>query len=251
MERFERQLKIFGKNGQKLIQKIKLCVVGVGGNGSAFLIMAIRFGFRFFYLIDPDKLELSNMNRFFLGGLKDVGRLKVEVAKETLLRFDENIVCQFIPKYVQSVEAREALKKCDGVMGCVDNDDTRIFVQKICLELKKWLLDFGSGGVVREEKLTVLGSRACLYLPGNACLGCMGFLQEPLPQARISLVTPNAAIVSAGIEMLTAHLTGWTEPVNLIWYDSMTHEMRSFFVKKKKNCAFCGKETSQDPCSGI
>jgi len=92
-ERLNRQLFILGRKGQEIISKVKIALVGVSGNGSPFLLFGVLAGFLDWILIDPDVLEIRNLNRFVLGGLKDIGRSKVETAREKIIQIDPNVRC--------------------------------------------------------------------------------------------------------------------------------------------------------------
>ncbi len=59
---------------QRRIAESRLFVVGCGGLGSLFVIEAAHLGFRDFILVDADKLETSNLNRFIIATREDVGR---------------------------------------------------------------------------------------------------------------------------------------------------------------------------------
>ncbi len=201
-KRLNRQLKIFGEEGIERILNTVLCIVGAGGNGNTFSLFAGYAGFRFFHLVDPQKLSISNLNRFLAGGYEDVGRLKVEIVKDRLLAIDRNIRCWTYPHDIRRASRKGVLKRADVVVSCVDDDRARIYLQKKCLELKKPLLDMGSGGLIRNGKLRTLGSRSSFYIPGEACLFCQTLRENPAPHSRVSFITPNVIACAVGLEIL-------------------------------------------------
>jgi molybdopterin/thiamine biosynthesis adenylyltransferase len=241
-KRLTRQIRIFGEEGIKRILNTVLCIVGAGGNGNAFSLLAGYAGFRFFHIIDPQKLSISNLNRFLAGGYKDVGRYKVEIVRDRLMAIDKSIQCWTYPSDIRRISRKGILKRSDVVVSCVDDDRARVYLQKKCLELKKPLLDLGSGGLIRRGKLRTLGSRVCFYDSGGACLFCQTLRENPAPHSRVSFITPNVIACAVGLEVLLSWLTGYGEQVNFATYDCMRHELFSIKVNRKEDCKYCGQK---------
>jgi molybdopterin/thiamine biosynthesis adenylyltransferase len=66
LSRYERQIKIFGKEGQEKLNKARVVVVGMGGLGSAVSIYLTAAGIGHLVVIDPDRVKLPNLNRQIL-----------------------------------------------------------------------------------------------------------------------------------------------------------------------------------------
>ncbi len=84
-KRFIRQIALYGRKGMERIRKVILCLIALGGNGSAFLNIAVHMGFDHFYLVERGNhlIQESDLNRFLLlNNEKDVGKPKVKVAEE-------------------------------------------------------------------------------------------------------------------------------------------------------------------------
>jgi molybdopterin/thiamine biosynthesis adenylyltransferase len=244
-KRLNRQLKIFSEDGIERILNTGLCIVGLGGNGNTFSLFAGYAGFRFFHLIDPQKLSLSNLNRFLAGGYEDVGRLKVEIVRDRLLAIDKNIQCWTYPHDVRHLSRKGVLQKADVIISCVDDDRARIYLQRKCLELKKPLLDMGSGGLIRNGKVRTLGSRSSFYIPEEACLFCQTLSENPAPHSRVSFITPNVIACALGLEVLLSWLTGYGDQVNFATYDCLKHELFSIKVNRKEDCKYCGQKAKK------
>jgi len=243
-QRFIRQIALLGKKGMEKIKKAILCLVGIGGNGSAFLNLATHMGFENFYLVERRQhlLQESDLNRFLLMGQEsDVGRPKIKVAEEWLKRFRRSVNYHLVPHDVRSRQGKEAIKKSQIVISAVDNDETRYFLQELCLKEKKILLDIASGVLGTRDKLRYFGSRASLYIPGQACVFCQGLTRKPVEQPHISSVTPNVEIAARAVEMLVAQLTNLGEKVNFVVNDSLAHRTEALFLERKKDCSFCSK----------
>ena len=88
-KRFEKQivLKKIGISGQKKIKKAKLLIVGVGGLGCPLISYLAASGIGNICIVDPDKVELSNLNRQILFNNSDLNKYKVLQAKKKLFKF--------------------------------------------------------------------------------------------------------------------------------------------------------------------
>ncbi|GAB6136609.1 ThiF family adenylyltransferase [Thermococcus prieurii] len=131
LERYDRQIMIFGTEGQEKLKKAKVAVVGVGGLGSPVAYYLAAAGIGTLLLIDDQKPELSNLNRQILHWEEDVGRNpKPLSAKWKLERFNSDIRIEtFVGKLtVENVE--EVLKGVDVIVDCLDNFETRFLLDE-------------------------------------------------------------------------------------------------------------------------
>ncbi len=83
-QRFEKQiiLKKIGIPGQKKIKKAKILIIGVGGLGCPLLFYLASSGISNVGIVDPDKIEIGNLNRQILFDTSDLGKYKVYQAKK-------------------------------------------------------------------------------------------------------------------------------------------------------------------------
>src|SRR3989344_1854652 len=84
--RFHKQvlLPFIGEEGQKKIQKGRVCIVGCGALGGRCAELLVRAGLGFLCLIDGDFIEESNLQRQTLFSEEDLGKKKVEVLQREL-----------------------------------------------------------------------------------------------------------------------------------------------------------------------
>lgn len=240
-DRFIRQRPIFGDEGSEIISKLSMSIVGVGSNGSALALICTLSGIKNQTLIDFDRIELTNLHRFALGGGENsIGKLKVDVAKRRIMEIDRTSKCSTIPYSVMEDrdEIREALRSSHVIGSCVDNVEARMFLQSVCKG--KIILDLGSGGLMRDGKLRVLGSRVSLYIPGGACLYCQTLDEEGMDQSQISFITPNLIAACLGLEMLLSYITGYGRKVNFAVYDSINHTLKTLPIVPREDCPYCG-----------
>jgi len=108
-ERLDRNIRWLGEEGQMRLCRTHLVICGLGGIGSALVANASGLGFRRLTLVDPDRVEPSNLNRLFGAVRKDVGQQKVEVMARQLKRIDPETEVYTVAKPLNDAAAREAI----------------------------------------------------------------------------------------------------------------------------------------------
>lgn len=136
---YSRHLSIpeFGMEGQKKLKAAKVLAVGTGGLGAPMLQYLAAAGVGTIGIVDFDKVEASNLHRQVLFGASDVGRPKVEVAKERLQQINPHINIQVHQTRLTSDNALEILKDYDVVADGTDNFPTRYLINDACVMLDK------------------------------------------------------------------------------------------------------------------
>ena len=132
------------------------------------------------------------------------------------------------------------LAGCDFILACPDNDDCRAFLQAFCLAHGIPILEVGSGVVVRDSAVWMLGCKMSFYQPGKACLGCISLDDEPMAQSHQSFVGVN--MVAAGLALITlvGYVTGRWETKNFAAFNALEQDMLSMQVERRAGCPFCG-----------
>ena len=139
---FEKQiiLKNIGITGQKRIFNSKVLIVGIGGLGCPLLTYLAASGVGTIGIVDPDKIEMSNLNRQTLFSQRDIGKFKVNQAKKNIYRINKNI--KIFPYKIKLIKENiKAVFKgyeiiCDGT----DNYETRYLINDECKRTKKILI---------------------------------------------------------------------------------------------------------------
>lgn len=136
---YSRHLSIpeFGMEGQKKLKAAKVLAVGTGGLGAPMLQYLAAAGVGTIGIVDFDKVEASNLHRQVLFGASDVGRSKVEVAKERLQEINPHIDIQVHNVRLTSDNALEIIKEYDVVADGTDNFPTRYLINDACVMLDK------------------------------------------------------------------------------------------------------------------
>ena len=91
MDMFSRNIKFWGDEKQKILANSSILIAGVGGLGCTIAEALTRSGIGKLILIDKDIVEISNLNRQILYDNNDIGKSKVEVAKQKLKAINSNL----------------------------------------------------------------------------------------------------------------------------------------------------------------
>lgn len=188
--RFSRQIQAFGQTGQEKIAATKVGIVGLGGLGSHISQLLAYLGTRFFTLVDDDTVELSNLNRLIGATLRDAGQSKVAVAARVIQAVSPSAHTRALKSNLINSEVFEALKQCDVVFGCLDNDGARLVLTELSAAYDIPLIDCASEIILGHDgNLEYWGGRVLVALPGERCAVCAG--QVDLEVARQELETES------------------------------------------------------------
>lgn len=134
MERHARHLVLpqVGIEGQEKLANAKVLVVGAGGLGSPVLLYLAAAGIGTIGIIDDDRVDISNLQRQVLHRTEDVGRLKVDSAKEQLLALDPNLTIIEHNQRLTPEHALETFTGWDIVVDGTDNIPTRYLIDDAC-----------------------------------------------------------------------------------------------------------------------
>ena len=182
MNRYSRQLLLegFGTEGQQRLHNSKVIIVGAGGLGSPVAYYLAAAGVGTITIADGDRVDLSNLQRQILHTTDDLGRPKVESAREKLLRLNPDITINTIQEFLTPETAPGIFKDYDFVLECSDNFQTKYLVSDACVAVGK---PFSLGGI------RMLGGQTMTHVPGSACYRCL-FPVEPDPAT-----VPNSSTV--------------------------------------------------------
>ena len=141
-KRFEKQiiLKNVGVAGQKKILNAKVLIIGIGGLGCPLLTYLAVSGVGTIGIADPDKVEISNLNRQMLFTTNDIGKYKVDQAKSSINRINNKIRIKIYKKKVTSKNIKSIIKNFDIICDGTDNFETRYLVNDECKKMKKILV---------------------------------------------------------------------------------------------------------------
>jgi adenylyltransferase/sulfurtransferase len=227
-----------GGKGQRKLLNAKVCLIGAGGLGSPAALYLAAAGVGTLGIVDFDVVDMSNLQRQILHGTKDVGRPKVESARDRIRDVNPDVNVVTHPTGITSENAFDILSQYDIVVNGCDNFPTRYLVNDACYFLGKPLVD---GSIFRFE------GQATVYLPGKGCYRCL-FPAPPPPglvpscaEAGVLGVLPGIVGTIQAIETIKLIL-GIGEPLvnRLLIFDSLAMEFREVKIRRDPSCPLCG-----------
>lgn len=275
MDRFDRQRRLFGDEGQRRLQAASVGIVGGGGIGSFVLLELAYLGIGKIVLVDGDHLEASNRNRL-VGAWESHphGVCKVQILSELAKSIDSSIEVRGIPNSVEDDNAKRALAEVDVVMGCVDDDGPRILLNGFCCEQGIPYIDASSGTFVEEDRV-LFGGRVCVATQDTGCLMCFDVLDQneiraytespekradraatygvpntALDRAGPSVVTVNGVVASFAATELMVLVTGIRAPRAHTEWRGHSQQLLQH-TDREKGCFYCGlRPCGRSPESG-
>lgn len=135
LKRYARHFVIpdFGQEGQLRLKEGRVLAIGAGGLGSPLLLYLAAAGVGKIGIVDYDQVDLTNLQRQVLYQTSDVGRLKVEVAKERLLALNPNIEINTYPVALNRENVMSLFEDYDIIADGTDNFPTRYLVNDACV----------------------------------------------------------------------------------------------------------------------
>lgn len=172
-----RQASLLGPSIQGLVRTLDVCVVGVGGIGSAVAVQLARMGAGRIRLVDDDLVEASNANRLYGYEPRCEGMPKVEVVGRHLRSFSTSDIVTVQADVSDALGDDGPVAASDVVVCCTDNLRSRDKLNEAALRWCRPLIDAGcsvaaaGGGRGRAPESTAY---AQLVTPETACLWCTG-----------------------------------------------------------------------------
>jgi len=199
LDMFDRSVRAFGPAVQTALNDFKVGIVGCGGTGSAIAEQLVRLGVRNFVLIDPDILSESNTTRVYGSYPNQVGRPKVEVANENILRIAPNSKCEVIQSTLNVSKTAKKLTNCDIVFGCTDDNAGRLVLSRLPTYILTPVIDCGVLLSSDEEGILVgIDGRVTVISPGQACLLCRGRIDIARAASELMMPEEQKRLASEG-----------------------------------------------------
>jgi molybdopterin/thiamine biosynthesis adenylyltransferase len=233
LERYKRQIMLFGEDGQERLKKAHIFIAGAGGLGSPVSIYLAVAGVGTITIVDRDVVELTNLNRQILHYDQDIGKKKTESAGEKLRIINPDITVNAIAADISETNASSLVGTADGIVDAMDNFDTRYLLNRVA-QAKNIPLFHGA--------IRGLYGQATTILPGKTpCLACIFPKAPPKELFPVVGVTPGFIGMIQGTEVIK-YLTGSGELLagRLFIWDGMNARAEEIIVERNPDCDVCG-----------
>ncbi len=243
MARYARHLVLpeVGKEGQRKLKGARVLLVGAGGLGSPLALYLSAAGVGTLGLVDFDEVDASNLQRQILHGTGDVGRPKLDSARERIGEVNPHVTVETHPVRLTSENALEILEPYDVVVDGSDNFPTRYLVNDACVLLGKPNV---YGSIFRwEGQVSVFG------LADGPCYRCL-FREPPPPgmvpscaEGGVMGVLPGIVGSLQALETIKLILgAGESLSGRLQIFDALAMRWREVELRRNPECPVCGDE---------
>jgi adenylyltransferase/sulfurtransferase len=224
-------------------QGASLLLVGIGALGCAAAAVLARARLGRLTLVDPDRVEASNLQRQLLFAPRDAGRLKAVVAAEALRSAATEVTA--VAERLDAGNAAALIGAHDFVIDACDDPATKFLINEVAVRCG---VAFSYGGVVRTSGLAmtvVPGATACLACvfradQGDAPQGCQD--QGILAPVAGVIGCLQAAHAFAVLDRSAAPIAG-----RLFSYELRSRRWRVLAARRDAHCSVCGATRATEP----
>lgn len=260
-EIYDRQVRAFGAAGQRILDRLTVALVGLGGTGSITALELAYLGVRRFLLIDPQTLDATNRNRVVGSRPGDVGTAKVEIAKRQILEINPAAIVETDASAMGVLDPACAgkLRLVDFVFACTDSHASRAMVSKLCYQYLIPGIDVGVDISAPDGAVHAITGRTQMMSPGLPCLVCTDSIspdairQELMsPEQRAAdpyfsaqsepqpaVVSLNGTMCSLAITMFLSAVVGIPMEARYQRYDGIKGVVRRALGSAASDCIVC------------
>jgi len=197
LEMFDRQVRAFGEDGQRVLARLHAGVVGVGGTGSAVAEQLVRLGVGTLTVLDDDAVTATNLTRIHGSGQADVGMNKTQLVARVAREVGTSAV-QEIPFALRDEKMVRRLVHCDVIFGCTDDQRGRGILNRLAYYYLIPVLDTGFVISSQAGRITGLDGRVTTVAPGTACLLCRGRIDPAAMRVEALSAQERTALAAEG-----------------------------------------------------
>lgn len=261
LERYSRHiiLKEIGVKGQKKLLGAKVLIIGAGGLGAPAAMYLAAAGVGTIGIVDADEVDLSNLQRQIIHATDDVGKPKVQSAKETMNKMNPDVTVNAYHEFVTSENILELIRDYDFIIDGTDNFPAKFLINDACVMAKK---PFSHAGIIRFK------GQLMTYVPGEGpCYRCV--FKNPPPKDAVPTCKQAGVVGAMGgvigsLQAMEAikYITGVGELLtgSLLTFDAIKMNFHKIKLPKVGDgCAICGTHPTitklidyeQAECDGV
>ncbi len=241
LERYSRHalMPAIGEEGQQRLFASRILIIGAGGLGSPAATYLAAAGVGTLGIVDPDIVDLSNLQRQILHATPDIGRLKTDSASDRIHSLNPDVRVVTYPIRLTADNALEIMEEYDVIIDGTDNFATRYLSNDACFLLGKPNV-FGS---VQQFD----GQASVFWRDHGPCYRCL-FPEPPPPgavptcaEAGILGILPGVIGLLQATEAIKWVLSiGQSLAGRLLLFDALKMSTRNIRIKRNPSCPLCG-----------
>ncbi len=241
VERYSRQIRLpqIGESGQRRLWASRVLVVGLGGLGSPVAMYLAAAGVGHLVLSDYDRVELSNLQRQVAHRRRDVGELKAQSARRTLLEINPELRVDALDYVLEGEDLEAQVRLADVVVDCTDNFPTRFALNRMAFAAGTPLV---SGAAIRWE------GQVATFDPRRADSPCYHCLYrdegvEAVTCAAEGVLAPVVGVIGSIQAVEVVHRILETSVGlcgRLLLYDALAQSWHTVKLPKDPACPACG-----------
>jgi hypothetical protein len=266
---FDRQELAFGSDFLLALKQLRIVIIGAGATGSAVLALLMRLGAHYIAVIDPQDVDKTNTTRIHGSCRRDAEErmAKVTVAQRMVEQSGFAVDIKCYKNYVTDSDVRDVLKSADLVMGCTDDHEGRLFINRFSYFYNAPAIDMGiliDPERIRDHYIRMADGRVTVVGPGLPCLVCRAVADPAIASAEhlkrtnprehgvraaqgyiVNTDAPAPSVISLttniacqAVDELTARLTGYRAGTNHI-LRKFVSQKDHFPAAKTRSCRLC------------
>jgi adenylyltransferase/sulfurtransferase len=243
--RYNRQIMLaqIDIQGQQQLLDARVLIRGLGGLGCPAALYLAAAGIGKLILNDHDSVDLANLQRQIAFNTDDIGRLKVEAARDTLLKLNPQVQIKTLNTKLHGAELAKQVNNVDVVLDCTDNFSSRFELNNHCVETSTPLV---SGAAIRFE------GQLAVFTPGENNSPCYNCLYADIDDnneiaescSESGVIAPLPGIIGSMQALETIKLLANTQrqsQCKIMLFDGLTMEWQTMSLNKNPLCPTCGK----------
>ena len=241
LERYSRHiiLKEVGVKGQKKLLNAKVLIIGAGGLGAPAALYLAAAGVGTIGIADADVVDLSNLQRQVIHSTPDIGKPKVESAKESMQAINPDVNVITYHDFVMASNIGDMIRDYDFILDGTDNFPAKFLINDACVMAKK---PFCHAGIIRFR------GQLMTWIPDAdvPCYRCV--FKEPPPKDAVP-TCKQAGVIGAMAGVIgclqameaVKYITGAGELLtgHLLTYDALKNDFRKIKIPRDRDCGIC------------
>jgi molybdopterin/thiamine biosynthesis adenylyltransferase len=233
-------LEDLGIEGQERLMRSRALVIGAGGLGSPVALYLATAGVGAITLVDPDRVDLTNLQRQIAHNASRIGQPKVQSAAQSMVAINPDIRVHTLEERADAARLQTLVAAADVVLDCSDNFVTRHAVNSACVRHAKPLVSGAAIGF--DGQISVYDTRQDAH-PCYACLFPADGVLEEVQCATMGVFAPLVGIIGSmqaceALKLIAGVGTSLAGRLQML--DARSMEWTEMRIHRTPGCPVCG-----------